>query len=718
MRRRWSGHIRLRLSAGAAALSVTPQAVLAQEATPPPATTPAEAAATPAPVPTPPPPTDPAVTPAPVARRTYVPADFARFAPRTALDMLQRVPGFVIRQAEAERGLGQATGNVLLNGQRISGKSDDVVTQLGRIPAANVVRIEVVDGATLDIPGLSGQVANIIARAGGISGQFSWNPEFRTNFTDPVFTRFSLSASGRVGAVEYTLALENQASRSGAGGPTVILNRDLTVRERYDDIFTGNFDQPKGSARFVIHGPGSAIGNLNLLYREYWYDYRENGTRSPVVGLPRDRNVLQEEDGHNYEVSGDYEFPLVGGRLKLIANQSRDHEILSSRVVTRFRDGRPAAGDLFVREAATLERIGRAEYRFRGLGGDWQLSGEAAFNSLDTASQLFSLDAGGAFVNVPFPGSDARVEEARYEGILSYSRRLSPRLTAQLGGGAEQSTLAQVGAGGLTRQFVRPKGQLTMAWTPDARTTLNLRLQRRVGQIDFSDFVDSVNLQDDNQNAGNPNLVPPQSWEAEVEGVRRFGPWGSATLRAYYHRVEDIIDIIPIGATGQGIGNIDTARRWGAELKGTITFDPVGWRGARLDLRAWLQHTEVEDPLTGELRPISGSLHRYLEAVFRYDIPGGSWAIGSAASYQDNSFNYRLTELSESTEGPVFMNVYVENKDVFGLTVRATAGNVLDARSPRTRTVYQGFRTGPVDFYERRDRLIGPIFAFQIRGRF
>ena len=58
--------------------------------------------------------------PAAEAGRTYLPADFARFAPRNAYDMLRQVPGFVIRVEEEARGLGQATGNVLLNGQRLS----------------------------------------------------------------------------------------------------------------------------------------------------------------------------------------------------------------------------------------------------------------------------------------------------------------------------------------------------------------------------------------------------------------------------------------------------------------------------------------------------------------------------------------------------------------------------------------------------------------------
>jgi outer membrane receptor for ferrienterochelin and colicins len=57
------------------------------------------------------------------AGRTYTPEDFARYSPRNALAMLEQVPGFVIREAVEERGLGQATGNVLLNGRRMSASS-------------------------------------------------------------------------------------------------------------------------------------------------------------------------------------------------------------------------------------------------------------------------------------------------------------------------------------------------------------------------------------------------------------------------------------------------------------------------------------------------------------------------------------------------------------------------------------------------------------------
>ena len=89
------------------------------------------------------PPPEPTLPATVEGSKTFLPADFTRFAPRNALDMLRNVPGFTIREATQERDLGAATGNVLINGQRISGKSNDVLTELGRIPASNVVRIEI-----------------------------------------------------------------------------------------------------------------------------------------------------------------------------------------------------------------------------------------------------------------------------------------------------------------------------------------------------------------------------------------------------------------------------------------------------------------------------------------------------------------------------------------------------------------------------------------------
>lgn len=654
---------------------------------------------------------------APDNPRVYLPADFAQFAPRTALDMLNRVPGFGIKEEDEERGLGDATGNVVINGQRLSGKSNDVVTELSRIPAANVERIEIVDGATLGITGLSGQVANVIVRSTGITGQWAYRPEFRSYYTDPLFTRFDFSVSGTKGPVQYTIGLDNRGNRSGAGGPTWIYAPDGSLREERDEEWRGNTERPRLSSRFVFDGPGTSKGNLNLLYGRLYYDYLENGSRTSAAGA-RSRNVTVDEHGHDYEIGGDYEFALGIGRLKLIGVGRGSRYPNEVTVINGTTDGSPAIGNRFTQIGDDREMIGRTEYRWTNRGAEWQLSAEAAFNSLDNTSRLFVMQADGDFDEVPLPGGIAKVEEDRYEVMGSYGRPLAKNLTMKLAAGGEYSQLAQAGAGGTTRTFYRPKGELTVAWKSSPRTDLNFKLARRVGQLNFFDFLASVDVAADIETAANPDLVPEQSWDFEVEGVRNLGTLGSTTLRVYGRLIDDIIDYIPIGATGEAPGNLDNATMYGIQLRSTLNLDRVHWRGARLDGEVQWQDSEVEDPLTGEQRPISNSLQEFARLALRHDIPSTDWAWGTAYSYQLNAKNYRLTEVERLWEGPIWGEVYIENKDVRGLTIRAGVYNLVAADSMWDRTVHSGRRTDPVDFIEERDRQIGPIFSFQVRGKF
>jgi outer membrane receptor for ferrienterochelin and colicins len=102
----------------------------------------------------------------------------------------------------------------------------------------------------------------------------------------------------------------------------------------------------------------------------------------------------------------------------------------------------------------------------------------------------------------------------------------------------------------------------------------------------------------------------------------------------------------------------------------------------------------------------------------RHDVPSTDWAWGTGYSYQRNALSYRLTEVGRQWEGPVWGEVYLEHKNVRGMTVRAGWYNLLAADSRWDRTVHAGWRTDPIEFIERRDRQIGPIFSFAVRGKF
>ena len=657
----------------------------------------------------------PAQVAGPEAPRTLLPADFVQFAPKTALDMLNRVPGFTIREESQERGFGQATGNVVINGQRISGKSNDVLTALSRIPAPNVQRIEIVDSATLDIPGLTGQVANVIVVSKGISGQYAYRPEFRAYNTDPLLSRFEVSVGGTRGPVEYTIGLDNRASRSGASGPTWIYSPGGSLIEDRDEHWKGNAEQPRVSGKFVIDAPGTAKANLDLSYRRLYFDYLETGTRAAVGEPVLHREVRIDEGGHSYEIGGDYEFDLGSGRLKLIGVNRFGHWPSEVNLINSFADGSSPSASRSSGVGDEGEMIGRAEYRWTRMGAEWQVSGEAAFNSLDNVSRLFEMRSDGIYEEVPLEGGSARVEEDRYELMGSYGRTISKTLAMKASVGAEYS---QLGNASGSRTFQRPKGELSAAWQASPLTAINFKLARRVGQLNFYDFLASVNLRDDTRTAANPDLVPQQSWELKVETVRNLGKYGTTTFGVGGELIDDIIDYIPIGVAGEAPGNIDKAVVYGINSRSTLNLDAFGWKGARLDVDLALQESRVEDPLTGQQRRISNTMMRQGSIDLRHDIPASDWAWGGGASYQLNSLNYRLTEVGRQWEGPVWVDLFLEHKNVGGLTVRAGAVNLIAADSMWDRTVYVGRRTGPVQYIEERDRMIGPIFQFAIRGKF
>ena len=100
-------------------------------------------------------------------------------------------------------------------------------------------------------------------------------------------------------------------------------------------------------------------------------------------------------------------------------------------------------------------------------------------------------------------------------------------------------------------------------------------------------------------------------------------------------------------------------------------------------------------------------------------MPGTPYAWGVLAEYTHFAKYYYPTEVFRSWEGPWWVGVFVEHKNVAGLTVRAEAFNLIDARHLFDRTVYSGRRTlAPISFIQRHDQLIGPIFSFSVKGTF
>lgn len=655
------------------------------------------------------------------AKRIYMLADFARFAPKTAYDMLSQVPGFTIQTVDtSNRGLGQASENVLINGQRVANKTG-AVDLLQRTPALNVERIEIVDAASLGVAGLSGQVANVILKQNRkASGQFEWDINARSHFTEPELLGGSFSYSGSEGPVDYTLSVKNGFGRGGIGGPIYIYDANHLLTEKREEVYHSENEQANSEAKFTLHGPGSSIGNLTLGYDPYWNPQHVMDTRVEANGERRSRTDLATMNGYNGDINGDYTFTLGPGRLKLIGFHHWEHDPMVQTDILNFvTTGASSQGSRFTSDTHSAETVARAEYGWKTGRNDWQLSFERAFNWLSQKGQLFELDPERNFDAVPFPGGSGRVTELRYEALATFERPLSAKLDLQVAAGGEISHLDLATDAQPARKFLRPKGSITLGWHPDKTWDVSFKLRRRVGQISFANFLAQAQLNSGRQEAGNGQLVPPQSWEAEMDFAHELGRWGKTSLQLHYYKVQDIVDFIPVGKDEQAVGNLPRADRAGFQSTSTINFDPIGWTGAKLDATFAAEWTSVRDPLTGKQRPISGVEDRWGSLQVRHDIPHTQFAWSAYVQYQHYVSNYYLTEIDQTLDIPWLVGFYVEDKNVLGTTVRLAIDNVFNGRHLEYRTVWDGWRSrAPVAFIERHNELVGPIFSFSVKGNF
>lgn len=649
----------------------------------------------------------------------FVPADFSQYAPQTALDMVSQIPGFRISDDNNEaRGFGQASQNVLINGQRISSKSTNARDALSRIPAANVEKIELVEGANLDIPGLSGRVVNVTAQSSGITGTWEYRARFREALP-PFFDGIDASVTGEGNNLSWTLGLESDPPRASNAGRKRITDANNELIEYGLEQFKGSGHNVTGTATVAWTPDNGNIGNLNLEYSVNEWDERETSNRyTPDDVLTEQRRFEWSNDEWNSEISGDYEFGLGSGRLKLIGLQRNGHRPTVATFFGGTVDGLSPRHDIFKQTVDESESIFRLEYNLAfDDNSDWQFSAEGAFNMLESEAALQALDANGNLAPVNIGTPEVTVEERRGEAFVTHSRQLSPKVRLQTSLGLEMTEITSDGPNGQVRTFNRPKGFLAAIWEPSETLTVNARLERTVGQLDFFDFVSSVDVNLGDNQSGNGDIVPEQSWRAELEFERDYGVWGAGNVLVFAEALEDIVDQVPIG-TGEGPGNLDTGSRIGVELEGTIKFDRIGWRGAQLEVNGGYYKSEVDDPLTGETRRITRDLIRSVELELRHDIPNTNWAWGLHFENEKNAGVYRLTNLRRFEGVPGFAWGFVEHKDLYGMTASVFVANLFDQDNQFTRAIYAPDRTGTIDRVEDHTRNFGPILTLRLKGTF
>ena len=653
--------------------------------------------------------------------QVFGPDYFTQFAPQTAADMVARLPGFEIRGNEGgARGFGEASLNILINGRRPSSKSSDANQILGRIPANNVTRIEIVDGASLNIPGLSGQVANIFAKTGELSGSWEYALRFEEG-SQPQLGDGKINFSGKRGNLEIVGGIDfGQFLFTEDGEETFFDGSGNVLQDRVEK--TGfNTQRPRANLNLTLERNNGHIANLNLSGTRQntntnIFETFEDQTNPVFSGASEAQNG---SDRDSYEISGDYSLsaPLIGrsGQLKLIALHRGVNFDFTSRFI--FDDGDPGqSASVFLREDEEREYIGRAEYSWQtGETSDWTASIEAALNTLDSTTEL-TVDG------VTDPEDFVEVDETRIQGNLSRSWALSDKTNLQTSIGAEYSEIDVPTSTQDALSFFRPKGLLSASHKLDDSWTLRGQIERTVGQLNFGTFISTVGLTEGTATQGNDQIFPEQSWEAELE-LEKQNPTGlSGRTTLFYNIIEDPIEQIPFieadGTLNQGPGNLDTnAESYGITTNLTWVLDDV-LNGLRLTAEGVLANNSIEDVVTLDDRNISRSTLWQYNLEGRWDIQGTPFAIETELEQGRRADNFRIDErVDEIFRRPEF-EVSLIHKNLFGMQWTATLQNILDFEFSRERFIFDETRNGELIQRELVRRQRGRRFSLEITDTF
>jgi hypothetical protein len=642
---------------------------------------------------------------------------FNQYSPQNALEMIERLPGFSFDQGSDARGFGGNAGNVLIDGSRPTSKSSGLRGALIRIPAQQVIRIEILRGG-VSAGEAAGQsiVANVIRSNTGTSG--TWALKARQTAGTGIKPNLEATISTQLGewdtsfdtdiggSPEFRSALIDRTDKDDQLQWTA--DEDLKAQAKWA-FFNGEVSREVADGKLTLNGRLGGDGWSGDFGREI-YDQRpdDNGVPDRLWTLNERNKFRVAELGVDWARTDDeYKLRLIG--LGLVNDRS-----FAFNLDQQDSQGIDSFG--FTQDRLKTEFVGRATYgRVSGSAFKPEYGFEIANNRLDTDA---SETDGTTFT--PVSGSNAVIEEWRGELFATFVYEVSEKLSIEGGLTGEFSQIEVTGDSSQkqTFEFIKPRLSSTYKFDDDTRVTFEAK--HRVGQLDFTDFAFSSNGSDAQTTSGNPNLSPDQTTEVKTTFDWSYSERGSLKVEAFYEWRKDILEQVLLstndnGTINQGLGNVGDATFWGIVSELNLPLDYVLPNGL-LELKYRHRRSSFDDTVGGE-RTVNDYTPNWLSFEFRQDLIDQqmAWGLEYWGSFTD--INYRVDQ-RETFQGNKRLRFFVETTRYFGVKTQLEVTHLNTGRYTRSRFFFDGTRDNEPDGAEVSSRQRRPELKLSMSGTF
>ena len=707
----------------------------------------------------------------------YAATYFSEWAPVTAQDMLDRIPGldagggfgspggggfgggfggggfsggpppgFFGRGGGGGGGRGFGGGNrgseILINGKRTAGKNNSTGGQLTRITADQVNYIEIIRGTSgeLDVRG-SGQVVNVVLYETFTDSTMQYQAQASQSDNNTISPSGTFSYSGQIEGFNflvsashsdnYSKSISKENSILGDFSPNDFI-REIRESDGSNSTFSTNLD-------YEINGNSSA--RINALYSD---GDRPSELLRHTIDLKVQPNLttFQREDApsenDNWEIGGDYEYITDGGSRYKILFISNAFTNSTTRERFDLLAGGVQDKNLFLdSNNTTRERIIRGSYTFDMFGGsqDLELGVERAQTILDSKLALGisgitgtpSANVGG-LIPVTVSNANSVVEEIRYEPFAIHNWIINPRMSLETSVLYEYSEITQRGDVSKQRDFdfVKPKVDFRYDLTP----TLQIRgtIEKIVNQLTFNDFVAASDETDEDSNvqAGNANLRQDWYWNYEISSEYRLpNDVGVVSGRLYYEDWRDAIERLDVTVDEDNLlsanGNIGDGEKYGIDINSSIRLRMINMPNLLISASLNAEDSKITDPFLGIERRMLGSFRGRNNLGFRHDIP--NWNLNYGVNWNNlwdgNRSRYDIDDI-ELSAGDPFWSAFVEWVSPQNITFRLDALRIVNnGEFCRERLRFVGrISSGILEEIEDQCSTPGPIVSLRVTGTF
>jgi hypothetical protein len=681
---------------------------------------------------------------------------FAEFNPITAQDMVNRIPGVGgatgsgggfgggAGGGNGGRGLGGGGGSeIIINGKRMAGKSNQASGQLDRITAGQVDYIELIRGTSgdLDVRG-SGVVVNVILleelSATAVNVEINMD-RYADGESQP---GGSFAISGNLSGLGYVLSavaeprydhrITYEDSMLGDFTANDAIREDQ-IREQTSYDYSANLDyefRPNSSARlnalYSQNDNPTSLARRTVNRRVYPY----------TIALQREE-LPGERD--NWEIGADYELRTEqGSRFKglVISNQGNVDSIRKRFDVADVADEGSEELTLFLDTGSvTKERIARGSYTFDFFESqDVEIGIERAQTILDSRLAYGVVDAAGTpdpslggLVAQSVSNAISTVEEMRYEPFLIHNWQLSSQMSLETSMLYESSEISQSGKTSLSRDFgfFKPKVDFRYDLTPQLQ--IRATVEKRVRQLRFGDFVASNDDQDNDSNVlgGNENLKPEWLWAYDLKGEYRLpNDVGVVSAGVWYHEHFNVIERIDATVDEDNLqsiaGNIGDGHMYGLTAAASIRMRMISMPNLLITANFNVKDSSVIDPFLGIDRRFANFDRGRLRLGMRHDVTslGMSYGMEWNNRFDANIKRYEIDDI-ELRAGDPNVTAFVQFVDRRGITYRFDARNANDNMQCRERQRFVGrVSDGILEEIEDNCGGSGRTLSLKINGNF